>query len=91
MTHGYSGRTQELTRRLARIEGQVRGLSRMIEDDTYCIEVLTQVASVTKSLQSVGVELLHDHLRHCVQHAAAGNEDAMVDEAVASVRRMLRS
>ena len=63
----------------------------MSEDDTYCIDVLTQVASVTKSLQSVGVELLSDHLRHCVQHAAAGNEDAMVDEAVASVRRMLRS
>ena len=91
MTHGYSGRTQELTRRLARIEGQVRGLSRMIEDDTYCIEVLTQVASVTKSLQSVGVELLHDHLRHCVQHAAAGNEDAMVDEAVTAIKRMMRT
>ena len=84
MSHGYSGRTQELTRRLARIEGQVRGLSRMIEDDTYCIDVLTQVASVTKSLQSGGVDSLSDHLRHCVQHVAAGHEDAMSDEPVAS-------
>ncbi len=91
MPHGYSERTQELTRRLERIEGQVLGLSRMIGEEAYCIDVLTQLASVTKSLQSVGMELLSDHLRHCVQHAAPGTEDAMVEEAVTSVKRLLRS
>jgi DNA-binding FrmR family transcriptional regulator len=80
--------------RLRRIEGQVRGLQRMIEDDEYCIDVLTQIASVSKALQGVGLGLLDEHLRHCVRDAAAvdGEEgDAKVHEAVAAVERLLRT
>ena len=76
-------------KRLRRIEGQVRGLQRMIEEDTYCIDILTQVSAVTKALQSVAVGLLDEHLRHCVAHAVAedpGHVDEMVGEAVRSCR-----
>ncbi len=79
--------------RLRRIEGQVRGLQRMIDDDTYCIDVLTQVAAVTKALQGVGLHLLDEHLQHCVAGAAADGEqtDALVKEATKAVERLLRS
>jgi DNA-binding FrmR family transcriptional regulator len=79
---------------LRRIEGQVRGLQRMIDEDTYCIDVLTQIASVTRSLQSVGLGLLDEHFRHCVRAALSDDADqgeAKVDEAVAAVARLLRS
>jgi len=101
MAHGYHADKAQLLARLRRIEGQVRGLQRMIDDDTYCIDVLTQVAAVSKSLQGVGVHLLHDHLQHCVAGAAAGTGsagtgapggvDALVDEATRAVERLLRS
>jgi DNA-binding FrmR family transcriptional regulator len=84
----------DFLKRLRRIEGQVRGLQRMIDDDTYCIDVLTQIASVTKALQGVGLGLLDEHLRHCVVEAAAADADegeARVHEAVAAVERLLRS
>ena len=91
---GYSIARDDYIRRLRRIEGQVRGLQRLVEDDAYCIDVLTQISSVTKSLQSVGLGLLDEHLRHCVRHAVTESEDSgddKIDEAVAAVARLLRS
>jgi DNA-binding FrmR family transcriptional regulator len=92
---GYHDRRDDHLRRLRRIEGQVRGLQRMIEDDRYCIDVLTQVASVTKALQGVGLGLLDEHLHHCVADAVRSDEgargDDALDEALDAVRRLLRS
>jgi DNA-binding FrmR family transcriptional regulator len=81
-------------KRLRRIEGQVRGLQRMIDEDTYCIDVLTQVSATTSALQSVALGLLDEHLRHCVSEAvAAGGPqgEAKVEEATAAIRRLVRS
>lgn len=82
-------------KRLRRIEGQVRGLQRMIDEDTYCIDVLTQVSAVTKALQSVAVGLLDEHMRHCVADAARGDDaekaDDMVSEATRAIERLVRS
>ncbi len=95
MTPGYHGDKQQLITRLRRIEGQVRGLQRMIDDDTYCIDVLTQLAAVSKALQGVGLHLLDEHLRHCVAGAAASGDqertDALVHEATRAVERLLRA
>ena len=91
---GYSITRDEHLTRLRRIEGQVRGLQSMIESDAYCIDVLTQIASVTKALQKVGLGLLDEHIRHCVREAAETSTDegdASVEEAVAAVARLLRS
>jgi CsoR family transcriptional regulator, copper-sensing transcriptional repressor len=91
---GYAITKDDYLKRLRRIEGQVRGLQRLIEEDTYCVDVLTQISSVTKSLQSVGLGLLDEHLRHCVRDAAAVSRedgDAKVEEAVTAVERLLRS
>ena len=71
---GYTLEKDDYLKRLRRIEGQVRGLQRMIDEDAYCIDVLTQVAAATKALQSVAVGLLDEHLRHCVTDAAAGDD-----------------
>ena len=98
-TRGYTATKDDLQKRLRRIEGQVRGLQRMVDEDTYCIDVLTQVAAVTKALQGVALGLLDDHLRHCVteavrsggdQDGADGDEDK-VAEAMGAVGRLLRS
>lgn len=81
-------------RRLRRIEGQVRGLQRMVESDTYCIDVLTQIAAATSALQSVAIGLLDEHLNHCVADAAAaGSPDtaAKVAEAAQAVARLVKS
>ncbi len=67
---GYAGTKEDYLKRLRRIEGQVRGLQRMVDEDTYCIDVLTQVAAVTKALQAVSLGLLEDHMSHCVVEAA---------------------
>lgn len=91
---GYSLSKDDYTRRLRRIEGQVRGLQRLVEEDTYCIDVLTQISSVTKALQGVGMGLLDEHIRHCVQEAASESEEAgnaKIDEATAAIARLLRS
>ena len=91
---GYDDRKDELLRRLRRVEGQVRGLQQMVEADRYCIDVLTQVSASTRALQAVAVELLDDHLRHCVADAAkAGGRqaDEKLTEATAAVARLLRS
>ena len=94
-TPGYSEDKQQLLARLRRIEGQVRGLGRLIEDDTYCIDVLTQVAAVSKALQGVGVKLLDEHLQHCVAGAAASGDrdhtERLVHEASKAVERLLRA
>lgn len=90
---GYTITKGDYLKRLKRIEGQVRGLQRMVDDDTYCIDVLTQVSAVTKALQSVAVGLLDEHLRHCVTQAAAepGGRDAVITEATRAIERLIRS
>ena len=92
---GYSIQKDDYQKRLRRIEGQVRGLQRMIDEDEYCIDVLTQISSVTKALQSVALGLMDEHLRHCVAHAHGrdGHEpqDDMVHEAMQAVERLLRT
>jgi DNA-binding FrmR family transcriptional regulator len=91
---GYEMSKDDLQKRLRRIEGQVRGLQRMVDEDTYCIDVLTQVSATTSALQSVALGLLDDHLRHCVTEAvAAGGPDgaAKVAEATAAISRLVRS
>ncbi|MSO78258.1 MAG: metal-sensitive transcriptional regulator [Acidimicrobiia bacterium] len=90
---GYSLNKDDYRARLRRIEGQVRGLQRMIDADEYCIDVLTQIAAVSKALQNVGLGLLDEHLRHCVLEAAQSSRaegDAKVHEAVQAVDRLLR-
>ena len=92
---GYSLTKEDITTRLRRIEGQVRGVSQMVEDDRYCIDVLTQVSAITKALEAVALGLLDEHLRHCVVEAARrGDEterDRKVDEVTAAVRRLILS
>lgn len=91
---GYTMHKDDYGARLRRIEGQVRGLQRMIDEDKYCIDVLTQIASVTRALQGVGLGLLDEHLRHCVREAADQDPDAgdaLLTEAVQAVERLLRT
>ena len=93
-TRGYSLARDDYRNRLRRIEGQVRGLQRMIDEDTYCIDVLTQVSATTSALQSVALGLLDEHLRHCVSEAvAAGGPEgaAKVAEATDAIRRLVKS
>lgn len=92
--HGYHHEKQEHLKRLRRIEGQIRGLQRMVDEDVYCIDILTQVSASTKALQSFALQLLEEHLRHCVADAAlkGGDEiDAKVKEATQAIARMLRT
>ena len=94
MAHGYTAKKDEHLKRLRRIEGQVRGIARMVDEDAYCIDVLTQVAAATKALQATAVNLLEEHISHCVADAATrgGPEaDAKVAEATAAVARLLRT
>jgi CsoR family transcriptional regulator, copper-sensing transcriptional repressor len=91
---GYTDRKDSVQNRLRRIEGQVRGLQRMVEEDAYCVDVLTQVSAVNRALQAVALELLDDHLSHCVAEALAqGGTDASdkVAEASAAIARLVRS
>jgi len=92
--YGYTQNKDDYLNRLRRIEGQVRGLQRMIDEDQYCIDILTQVAAVTKALQSVAVGLLEEHLGHCVAQAVAEGGDtasAKVREASEAIARLVRS
>jgi DNA-binding FrmR family transcriptional regulator len=94
MGQGYDEDKAAVLKRLRRIEGQVRGLQRMVEDDRYCIDVLEQVSAATRALQSVALQLLDDHLAHCVADAVtAGGDDAAakLDEASAAIARLVRS
>lgn len=91
---GYMSAQDTYLKRLRRVEGQVRGLQRMVESETYCIDILTQVAAATRALQSVALELLNDHLAHCVVEAASrgGTEaHAKVREASEAIARLVRS
>jgi DNA-binding FrmR family transcriptional regulator len=91
---GYTDHKDQLSKRLRRIEGQVRGLQQMIEDDRYCIDVLTQVSAVTKALQAVAIELMGDHLGSCVTEAIeAGGPGAQdkITEATEAIARLVRS
>jgi DNA-binding FrmR family transcriptional regulator len=91
---GYTSDKDAYIKRLRRVEGQVRGLQRMVENDEYCIDVLTQIAAATKALQAVSLGLLEDHLKHCVAEALAqGGEDAddKVREASEAIARLVRS
>ena len=92
--HGYAVRKDSHLKRLRRVEGQVRGLQRMVEEDKYCIDVLTQVSAATRALQSFSLELLEEHLAHCVTEAAAkGGPEAneKVREASAAIARLVKS
>jgi DNA-binding FrmR family transcriptional regulator len=92
---GYTMNKDDYLKRLRRIEGQVRGLQRMIDGDTYCIDVLTQVSAVTSALQSVAVGLLDEHIRHCVSDAAkdddADRAETMVTEATRAIERLIKA
>ncbi|TGD89890.1 transcriptional regulator [Mycolicibacterium sp. CH28] len=92
--HGYSARKDNYGKRLRRIEGQVRGIGKMIDEDKYCIDVLTQISAASSALQSVALGLLEEHLNHCVSHAVAeGGEEAdkKLAEATAAIARLVRS
>ncbi|HEV2372616.1 MAG TPA: metal-sensitive transcriptional regulator [Streptosporangiaceae bacterium] len=92
--HGYTPNKQDYLKRLRRIEGQVRGLQRMVEEDKYCIDILTQVAAATRALQSVALGLVEDHMGHCLTEAAAEGGDvaaAKVREASEAIARLVRS
>ena len=91
---GYSEDKEAVLRRLRRIEGQVRGLERMVTDDAYCIDVLTQVSAATRALESVALELLGEHLGHCVRDAVTkGGAEAeeKIEEARRAIERLVRS
>ncbi len=92
--HGYADHKQDVLKRLRRIEGQARGLQRMVDEDSYCIDILTQVSAMTRALQSVSLTLLEEHMNHCVVDAArAGDEQAeqKIAEAVAAITRLVKS
>ena len=92
--HGYTANREDYLKRLRRVEGQVRGISKMVEDDKYCIDILTQVSAATKALQAVALGLLEEHMGTCVVDAAraGGDEaDAKVREAAEAIARLVRS
>ena len=94
MAHGYVDNKPALLARLRRAEGQVRGIARMVDEDVYCIDILTQVSAVTKALESVALTLLEDHLGHCVAQATAEGgpvAEEKLREANAAIARLVRS
>lgn len=91
---GYADKKGAIQQRLRRVEGQVRGVHRMVDDDAYCIDVLTQISAATKALQAVALELLDEHLAHCVADALTQGGDVAQDkvaEASAAIARLVRS
>ena len=95
MTHGYSAERKKLQNRLRRIEGQVRGIEKMVEDDRYCIDILTQIAATTTALETVGLKILEEHTRHCVAGALASGDEAVArektEELLAAVQRFTKA
>jgi DNA-binding FrmR family transcriptional regulator len=98
VANGYTGSKEAYLKRLRRVEGQVRGLQRMVEDDAYCIDILTQVSAATKALQAVALGLLEDHMSHCVADAVAATAehggtaaDEKIREASEAIARLVRS
>lgn len=93
-TPGYAASKDAHLKRLRRIEGQVRGLARMVDEDAYCIDVLTQISAATKALESVALSLLDEHLSHCVRdaiHQGGEMAEQKIDEAAAAIARLVRS
>jgi CsoR family transcriptional regulator, copper-sensing transcriptional repressor len=94
-THGYAPHKEQLVKRLARVEGQVRGIARMVEDDRYCIDILTQLGAVSTALEAVALKVLEEHVRHCVAGAlASGDPDAAAEksrELLAAVQRFAKT
>jgi CsoR family transcriptional regulator, copper-sensing transcriptional repressor len=93
--YGYSENKNKLLKRLARAEGQVRGIARMVEEDRYCIDILTQLAAVDTALESVALEILEDHVKHCVAGALASGDETdaenKIDELLEAVRRFAKT
>ena len=83
--HGYSATKEAYVKRLARIEGQVRGIKRMVEEDTYCIDLLTQISAVNKAMHSLSLGLVTDHMNHCVLEAVASGDEHVITEKVEEV------
>ena len=89
-TRGYTENKDAVVKRLRRIEGQVRGVQGMVEEDRYCIDVVTQITAIQAALDKVALELLGEHAKHCVIDAANGDKDGKTEELMAAVRRLLR-
>jgi DNA-binding FrmR family transcriptional regulator len=89
-THGYTENRDAVLKRLRRIEGQVRGVERMVEENRYCIDVVTQVTAIQAALDKVALELLSDHAAHCVVGAPADEQTDRTEELMGAVRRLLR-
>ena len=85
MSHGYAKDKDALIKRLHRIEGQVRGIEKMVDDDRYCIDILTQIGAVRTALETVGLKLLEDHVNHCVVNAIAAGDAKTIDEKTAEL------
>ncbi|WP_150460501.1 metal-sensitive transcriptional regulator [Nesterenkonia ebinurensis] len=93
-SHGYMSDKSKYLARLRRVEGQARGIHRMVEEDTYCIDILTQISAMTSALENVALALLNDHLKHCVVDAAAsggGDAEEKLQEASAAIQRLVKS
>jgi DNA-binding FrmR family transcriptional regulator len=88
---GYTMDKDAYLRRLKRVEGQIRGLQRMVDDDEYCIDVLTQISAATAALRSISLGLLDEHVRHCVANADGDEADAMISEAITAVERIVKT
>ncbi len=89
-THGYTATKDQLNKRLHRIEGQVRGIEKMVDDERYCIDILTQISAVQAALDKVALGLLDEHARHCVLGASVGEQSEKTDELMASIARLMR-
>jgi DNA-binding FrmR family transcriptional regulator len=90
-TRGYSGEKDALLKRLARIEGQVRGIAKMVDEERYCIDVLTQISAVQKAIDAVAIGVLDDHVRHCVIGSTGETQEQRTDELMAAVGRLVKS
>ena len=89
--HGYSASKDQLTNRLRRVEGQVRGIERMVDEDRYCIDIITQISAIQAALDKVALGLLHDHARHCIIGGAAEDTpEELTDELMGAVGRLMR-
>jgi CsoR family transcriptional regulator, copper-sensing transcriptional repressor len=89
-TRGYTANKEQLQNRLARIEGQVRGVARMVDEDRYCIDVLTQIAAIQAALDKVALGLLDDHAKHCVIGAEVSSQEERTEELMGAVGRLMR-
>ena len=90
MSRGYTATKDQLLKRLARVEGQVRGVARMVEEDRYCIDVLTQISAAQAALDKIALGLLDGHARHCMQGEAPADPDKQVDELMGAVGRLVQ-